>query len=193
MQLIREEILGAAAAFGKTAADIVYGEGPHGARVMLVGEAPGAEETRLLRPFVGKAGKNLDEFLQALALLRSDIYITNVVKFRPYKVSAKGRLSNRPPAKEEIACMLPYLLREIETIAPHMVVTLGNVPLKSLTGDNRIVIGACHAHCMPALALKHAYTLFPLYHPASLIYNHSLRAVYEQDIEHLKQVLFSIS
>ena len=62
MQQIRDDMLCAAAAFGKTAADMVYGEGPMGARIMLVGEAPGAEETRLLRPFVGKAGKNLDEF-----------------------------------------------------------------------------------------------------------------------------------
>ena len=171
---------------------MVYGEGPLGAAVMLVGEAPGAEETRLSRPFVGKAGKNLNEFLQALSLSRSDIYITNVVKFRPYKVSAKGTLSNRPPAKEEIACMLPHLLREIEAIAPRVVVTLGNVPLKSLTGDNRIVIGSCHAQCLPANALAHSYTLFPLYHPASLIYNHALKTVYWQDIERLGQHLSSL-
>ena len=193
MHKIREDILGAAAVFGKTSADIVYGEGPQGARVMLVGEAPGAEETRLLRPFVGKAGKNLDEFLEVLSLSRNDIYITNVVKFRPFKVSEKGRLSNRPPAKEEIACMLPYLLREIEAVAPRVVVTLGNVPLKSLTRDSRIVIGACHAQCIPAAALTHEYTLFPLYHPASLIYNHALKTVYQQDVECLKSYLFAVT
>lgn len=193
MRSIHEDMLRAAAAFKKTAADMVFGEGPSGARVMLVGEAPGAEETRALRPFVGKAGKNLDEFLQVLALSRSDIYITNVVKFRPYKVSAKGTLSNRPPAKEEIACMLPYLLREIEAVGPRVVVTLGNVPLKSLTGDSRIVIGACHAQCMAAAAREHAYTLFPLYHPASVIYNPALKSVYLQDLQRLKQYLASMS
>lgn len=189
MQQIRDDMLCAAAAFGKTAADMVYGEGPMGARIMLVGEAPGAEETRLLRPFVGKAGKNLDEFLYALKLERSEIYITNVVKFRPYKVSAKGMLSNRPPAKEEIACMLPHLLREIEAAAPEVVVTLGNVPLKSLLGDSRAVIGACHAKPMSASALSHAYTLFPLYHPASVIYNQALKPVYQQDLQQLEQYL----
>lgn len=193
MQSIRDDMLRAAAAFGKTTADMVYGEGPPGARVMLVGEAPGAEETRLSRPFVGKAGRNLNEFLEALSLSRGDIYITNVVKFRPYKVSSKGRFSNRPPAKEEIACMLPHLFREIETIAPRVVVTLGNVPLKSLTGDSRMVIGACHAQCIPAAALAHSYMLFPLYHPASLIYNAALKTVYWQDIERLGQYLSSLS
>ncbi len=192
MQSIRDDIVRAGAVFGRTALDMVFGEGPNGARVMLVGEAPGAEETRLSRPFIGKAGKNLDAFLQALMLSRVDIYITNVVKFRPYKVSAKGSLSNRPPAKEEISCMLPCLLREIETVAPRVVVTLGNVPLKSLTGDNRIVIGSCHAQCIPARALTHEYTLFPLYHPASLIYNPAIKPVYWQDIECLKQYLLDM-
>jgi uracil-DNA glycosylase family 4 len=189
MQQIRDDMLCAAAAFGKTAADMVYGEGPAGARILLVGEAPGAEETRLSRPFVGKAGKNLDEFLRALGLKREDIYITNVVKFRPYKVSTKGTLSNRPPAKEEIRCMLPHLLREIEAAAPQVVVTLGNVPLKSLLGDSRAVIGACHAQPMTAAALAHVYTLFPLYHPASIIYNQALKSVYEQDLQRLGRYL----
>ena len=67
--------------------------------LMLIGEAPGAEETRLSRPFVGRAGQNLNDFLSAISLKRADIYITNVVKFRPYKTSAKGTLSNRPPDK----------------------------------------------------------------------------------------------
>ncbi len=193
MQAILDDMLRAVQPFGKTAADMVFGEGPQGARVMLVGEAPGAEEIRLSRPFVGKAGKNLDEFLKALSLTRSEIYISNVVKFRPYQVSARGTLSNRPPKKEEIACMLPHLLREIEAVAPKVVVTLGNVPLKSLTGDSRIVIGTCHAQCMRARARTHDYTLFPLYHPASIIYNPALKAVYAKDLEHLKLFLDTIS
>ena len=193
MQKIYDDMLSAAAAFGKTPADMVYGEGPRASRVMLVGEAPGAEETRLSRPFVGRAGKNLDEFLQALSVSRGDIYITNVVKFRPYNISAKGSLSNRPPTREEIACMLPHLLREIEAVTPNIVVTLGNVPLKSLTGDKRIVIGACHAQCIPATALSHAYTLFPLYHPASVIYNPALGAVYAQDLQRLREYLTPIT
>lgn len=188
LDILFDEMLSAAAALGKTKSDMVYGEGPSGAPVMLIGEAPGAEETRLLRPFVGRAGKNLDEFLAAVSLQRSDIYITNVVKFRPFKTSARGTLSNRPPEKEEIACMKPLLLREIEAVGPRVVVTLGNVPLKCLTGITA-TIGVHHAAPMSAAALSHNFILFPLYHPASIIYNPSLRFVYDQDLIKLRQLL----
>ena len=88
---------------------MVYGEGNENAAVLLVGEAPGAEETRLSRPFVGKAGRNLDEFLFVLGLRRQDIYITNVVKFRPIKISEKGTLSNRPPQTEELTASYNFV------------------------------------------------------------------------------------
>lgn len=191
LEHINADILAAARVFGKTESDMVYGEGNENAAVMLVGEAPGAEETRLLRPFVGKAGKNLDEFLFVLALRRKDIYITNVVKFRPYKISDKGTLSNRAPEKEELAAMLPHLQREIEAVAPRVVVTLGNVPLKSLHSINA-TIGTCHAAPVAAHALSHKFLLFPLYHPASIIYNRALKSVYDEDLKKLKAFLSAI-
>lgn len=181
----------AAMAFNKTQDDLVFGDGDHDARVMLIGEAPGAEETRLHRPFVGQAGKNLDEFLLALSLSRDEIYITNVVKFRPYKISPKGTLSNRPPKSGEIESMLPCLMREIEEIRPVVVVTLGNVPLKCVLGKSA-VIGSCHACATRALALSHSFTLFPLYHPASIIYNRALKEVYAEDLVKLKDHLASL-
>ncbi len=191
LESIYADVLRAASAFNKTESDLVYGEGDESAAVMLVGEAPGAEETRLLRPFVGKAGKNLDEFLFALMLHRQDIYITNVVKFRPYKQSEKGTLSNRAPEKQELAVMTPLLLREIEAIAPRVVVTLGNVPLKALHGSNA-TIGDCHAVPAAAHALSHRFMLFPLYHPASIIYNRALKAVYDEDLKKLRGFLDAI-
>ena len=186
LEVIYEGMSSAAAEFGKTQADMVYGEGNPKARIVLVGEAPGAEETRLKRPFVGKAGKNLDEFLDVLGCKREDIYITNVVKFRPFKVSEMGRLSNRPPTKDEIACMLPALMREIEAVAPKVVVTLGNVPLRAVSGQSCVTIGACHAQPMNAKARSREFVLFPLYHPASIIYNRALAAVYDDDLQVLK-------
>jgi len=186
--MLRNEMLAAAQAFGKTGRDMVYGEGPAGAALCLVGEAPGAEETRLSRPFVGKAGKNLDEFLAAIRLNRPDIYITNAVKFRPLRVSSKGTVSNRPPDRAELACMQPLLLRELEIVSPRMVVTLGNVPLKCLLGA-KAAIGAHHAVPVTASALSHTFTLFPLYHPASVIYNPALKSVYAQDLVKLRRLL----
>ena len=92
---------------------LVHGEGAPEARVMLVGEAPGEQETLQGRPFVGKAGKNLNEFLELAGLRREELYVTNAVKFRPTKLSAAGRIVNRPPTREEVQLFLPWLRREI--------------------------------------------------------------------------------
>jgi len=101
---------------------LVHGEGRTGARVMLVGEAPGEQETLQGRPFVGKAGKNLDEFLEIAGLDRAELYVSNVVKFRPTRISDAGRVVNRAPTREEMNLFLPWLRREIEMVAPQAVV-----------------------------------------------------------------------
>ena len=159
---------------------LVHGEGDIGARVMLVGEAPGEQETLQGRPFVGKAGKNLNEFLELAGLERGELYVTNAVKFRPTKRSAAGRTVNRPPTREEVSLFLPWLRREIELVAPEVIVTLGNVPLRALTGL-KAVIGDVHGTLQEADGLR----LYPMYHPASLIYNPGLREVYAEDIRRL--------
>jgi len=168
----------------------VFGEGDPASPLMMVGEAPGAEETRLRRPFVGKAGKNLDEFLQVVNLKREDLYITNVVKFRPTKTHERtGSLSNRPPTKEEILICMRFLWREIETVQPSVIVTLGNTPLQALLEDPKATIGTLHGQEIPGQHGDARYILFPLYHPASLIYNRSLAPVYRQDLEKLRRFL----
>jgi uracil-DNA glycosylase len=193
LKKIFDEAAQAAAFFGRAKDEMVFGEGDTDAQIMLIGEAPGAEEVKLSRPFVGKAGKNLDEFLSFLGLERSEIYIANVIKFRPYKVSAKGRLSNRPPTPKETEHMSPFLLKEVEAVAPKVVVTLGNVALKCIIQDKKAVIGSYHAAQIPACALSHSFTLFPLYHPASIIYNQSLKEQYNKDLMLLKEYLGSLS
>ena len=172
---------------------LVFGEGKTDRpSVMLIGEAPGEQETLQGRPFVGKAGKNLDGFLSVLEMNREDIYISNVVKIRPTKVSDKGRTSNRPPNKEELALFTPYLMEEILRVQPGMIVTLGNVALKALCGP-KAVIGDMHGQ-VTEVTVQHekqeaAFRLFPLYHPASIIYNRSLQDVYARDLQVLKTVL----
>ena len=165
---------------------LVFGEGPKRPKLMLIGEAPGEQETLQGRPFVGKAGKNLDHFLKLAQLERDEIYISNAVKFRPTKVGRTGRISNRPPTKDEIALFRPWLIREIQEIAPRMIATLGNVPLGAVTGK-RITIGEVHGSVIPAGETN--LDLFALYHPASLIYNRSLEDVYEQDVRLLAEIL----
>ena len=163
---------------------LVHGEGSLKPRLMLIGEAPGEQETLQRRPFVGKAGKNLDEFLELAGIDRSQLYVSNTVKFRPTKISAAGRTVNRPPTKEEIKLFLPWLKREIETVQPEIVVTLGNVPLKALTSP-ATTIGDVHGSFVETDGVK----IYPMYHPASMIYNPSLREVYAADIRRLSLYL----
>ena len=162
---------------------LVFGEGPKKPRLMLIGEAPGEQETLMGRPFVGKAGRNLDHFLELAGMRREDIYISNAVKIRPTKTGRTGRVSNRPPTKEEIALFRPWLLREIDLVAPQVIATLGNTPLFAVTGDRRLTIGEVHGRAMEAG--ETGRMLFALYHPASLIYNRSLEPVYERDVRAL--------
>ena len=164
---------------------VVFGTGPAHPSVMLVGEAPGAKEVEEGRPFAGAAGKNLDEFLAATGLTRETLYISNVVKIRPCEQGPTGRLRNRPPNKEEIAFFLPWLEKEILLLAPKLLVTLGNTPLKALYRADSTV-GACHGQMLKSPL---GFPLFSLYHPASVIYNRSLAAVYRADMEHLAQII----
>ncbi len=130
--------------------------------------------------------QNLNEFLEIVGLERENLYISNVVKLRPFKLSPKtNKPVNRPPNKEELNFFVPYLHREIEIVKPELVVTLGNFALKNTALDNKIVIGDCHGQLMNVNNIK----LFPLYHPASVIYNRSLRDVYISDLHILKELL----
>lgn len=159
---------------------LVFGEGPIGAKVLLVGEAPGEQESLQGRPFVGRAGKNLDHFLEVAGLSRRELYVTNLVKFRPTKISPAGRLVNRTPTQEEIRLFQPWLLREIAMIRPECVVTLGNVPLRALVG-NECVIGAAHGRFLRVEVGR----VYAMYHPASVLYNPALRQTYQEDLERL--------
>lgn len=178
------------AAHGQTpfaAKKLVFGEGKAAPRLMMIGEAPGGDEEKQGRPFVGKAGKNLSAFLERVGLEREEIYISNVVKMRPTKESPKtGKAVNRPPSGEEIAFFLPFLQEEIGIISPEVIVTLGNVPLKAVTGEKSAVIGDYHGRPLPQPSGR---TLFALYHPAAVIYNRALQAVYDEDLQALRQFL----
>ncbi|MGI6706801.1 MAG: uracil-DNA glycosylase [Clostridia bacterium] len=172
--------------------EIVFGEGNLNARIVLVGEAPGEQESIHGRPFVGQAGKNLKDFLDILQLKRESLYITNAVKFRPYKVNPEsGRKTNRPPNREELELSCPWLLKELDLVDPEIVVTLGNIALRTMTGDGRKNIGSVHGRPLEVELpdAERKYLLFPLYHPASIIYRKSLRTTYMEDLKKLKAYL----
>jgi DNA polymerase len=156
----------------ETATRMVPGEGSPEAEVMFVGEAPGANEDKLGRPFVGRAGMLLEELLAEAGLAREDVWITNVVKARPPK--------NRDPKAGEVAHCMPWLEAEVELIAPRVIVPLGRHALKHFAPDAKI------AEVHGQLLGEH---LFPLYHPAAAMYNQALRETLFSDARALGATL----
>ncbi|CAN5900479.1 uracil-DNA glycosylase [soil metagenome] len=140
--------------------NVVFGEGPPDAKLMIVGEAPGEDEDTQGRPFVGRSGQLLDRILDSVSLHRDDIYVTNMVKYRPP--------GNRNPTPQEITISEPLLLEQIKLIQPQIIATLGNVPtqyfIKSKDG-----ITKTHGNWYD----WHGVKVFPLYHPAYLLRNPS--------------------
>lgn len=164
---------------------MVFGSGNENAKLMLIGEAPGAKEIELKKPFVGQAGKNLDVFIKTLDIKRENIYITNTVKIRPYRINKKtGKKVNRPPNKEELKTYSKILHQEIDIIEPEIIITLGNYALKTLNEGPEITIGEVHGQ--PLYKKNASYILFPLYHPAAIIYNQKLKKTYMEDLLELK-------
>ena len=118
---------------------LVFGDGNVDSRIVLVGEAPGRTEVEQGKPFVGQAGKNLEEFITILGIVREDLYITNVVKFRPIRFNPdSGQESNRTPTKEEIRISTDFIEQELSAIKPRLVVSLGNIALRCILKDDKV-------------------------------------------------------
>ena len=154
---------------------VVFGEGDPRARVMFIGEGPGADEDRTGRPFVGQAGKLLDRMIFAMGFERADVYIANVVKCRPP--------GNRDPKEDEVASCAPYLDRQIELIQPGVLVALGKPASHRLTGTTKPT-GAMRGRWSSYRGIP----LMPIFHPAYLLRNpkakrevwHDLKMVIER-------------
>ncbi len=145
----------------ETRTNPVFGEGNPHARVMLVGEAPGEVEDKTGRPFVGPAGKKLDEVLASVGITRDDVFITNVVKCRPP--------GNRVPTKKEMEACYPYLEAQIALINPGLIVTLGNTPTQWLVPS----AGGITKVRGTFLPWRGGIEIFPMFHPSYLLRNPS--------------------
>ena len=157
-------------------ANVVFGEGDPEARVLIVGEAPGKNEDLQGRPFVGAAGKLLDDLLAVAGLAREDVFIANVLKCRPP--------GNRDPRPEEIELCTPYLREQTRTIDPEVIVTLGNFSTKFIL-KTEVGITRLHGHVQQAGRFK----VFPIYHPAAALYDPTKRAALEDDFATLGELL----
>jgi len=157
------------------ALNLVPGEGPDDAELMVVGEAPGRFEDEQGRPFVGRAGQLLDELLAEAGLARGDVFITNVVKARPP--------GNRDPTKAEVAHWMPVLEAQLALVAPRLIVPLGRHALAHFAPGAKI--GEVHGRAVS----EHGRELFPLYHPAAALRSTKLREALFADARALGALL----
>jgi uracil-DNA glycosylase family 4 len=163
----------------------VVGEGDPDARILFVGEAPGAEEAKAGRPFVGPAGDVLDELLRSVGLDREEVYITSVLKDRPP--------GNRDPRAEEIRVYRPFLSRQIAIIQPEVIATLGRFALQVILDELGMSqrgqgLGELHGKALEAQAEYGALVVVPLYHPAAVFYNPDLQDTLQEDFHSLSEL-----
>jgi DNA polymerase len=162
-----------------TATQLVFGAGNPDTEIVFIGEAPGKNEDLQGEPFVGAAGKFLNEMLASIGLERKDIYITNIVKYRPPE--------NRDPTPEEIADFIPYLKRQLAVIKPKLVVFLGRHSMNVFLPELRI----SQAHGKPVR--KGGQVYLPLFHPAAALYNGGMRETLMADFSLIPTILKKIS
>ena len=171
----------------KQATQLVFGDGNINAQIVFIGEAPGKQEDLQGKPFVGASGKFLDEMLASVNMNRSDVYITNIVKYRPP--------NNRDPRPEEKKEFLKYLQAQLEVISPKLVVTLGRHSTNCFLPDS--VISQDHGH---PKRVKLAFSssvletvILPLYHPAAALYNGGMRQTLLDDFANVPIILSKIT
>lgn len=167
LNALRDEIIATdvCAHLRETATQLVMGDGNSDADIVFIGEAPGKAEDEQGLPFVGASGKFLNEMLSAAGMQRSDVYITNIVKYRPP--------NNRDPEPEEKRAFWPYLMRQLEIINPRVVITLGRHSGACFIPD--LHISRDHGQARRVKFHEHEFLVIPLYHPAAALYNGSMR------------------
>jgi len=159
----------------RTAKNAVPGEGSAEAEIMFIGEGPGLTEDEQGRPFVGAAGKFLEELLASIGLGRDDVFIGNVIKHRPP--------GNRDPLPDEIEACWPWMQAQIDAIRPKVICTLGRYSMARFLPNAKI--SSAHGQVKKV----GGYVILPLYHPAAALYQGSLRATLEEDFKKIPLVL----
>jgi len=161
------------------AIQLVMGDGNLNADIVFIGEAPGKKEDEQGIPFIGAAGKFLNVMLEEAGMVRSDVYITNIVKYRPP--------NNRDPSPDEKAAFWPYLLRQLQIINPKVVITLGRHSMEYFLPGAKI--GEVHGQPKRISFGDHKIVIMPLFHPAAALYNGSLRQTLIDDFSKVPTVI----
>ncbi|MDO8664915.1 MAG: uracil-DNA glycosylase [Candidatus Liptonbacteria bacterium] len=155
--------------------NLVFGEGNPDCEVMFIGEAPGVNEDRLKRPFVGRGGQLLDDCIKSIGWKREDVYITNIVKRRPPE--------NRDPLPEEIEAYKPYLTRQIEVIDPKVIVCLGRFAMNYFLPEAKI--SRDHGRVLKI----DGRIIFPVYHPAAALRSTGMLNTLREDFKKMPSVV----
>lgn len=161
------------------ATQLVFGEGDPDSKIYFLGEAPGFHEDRLGRPFVGQAGKLLEDLIKSIGLTREQVYISNIVRFRPP--------DNRDPLPEEIEAFRHYVDQEIAIIDPPIIVTLGRFSMNKFLPDTKI--SQVHGRIFEKTINGHPVQILPMYHPAAALRAGAVMELLKQDFGKIKQVL----
>ncbi|MEI7539381.1 MAG: uracil-DNA glycosylase [Candidatus Saccharibacteria bacterium] len=163
----------------REAKNLVMGDGNINTDIILIGEAPGKNEDEQGLPFVGAAGKFLSQMLMDAGIARSDVYITNIVKYRPP--------NNRDPLPEEKAAFWPYLVRQLDVIQPKIVVTLGRHSMEYFLPEQKISM--IHGQPKRITFGDTKIVVVPLYHPAAALYNGGMRTTLIEDFMKLPKII----
>lgn len=166
----------------KTAKNLVMGDGNPDADVVFIGEAPGKNEDEQGLPFVGAAGKFLNEMLEAIGMSRNDVYITNIVKYRPP--------NNRDPLPDEKKAFWPHLVRQLNIIMPKLVVTLGRHSMEYFLPNQKISM--VHGQPKRIQFGDRKQVVMPLFHPAAALYNGGLRQTLIDDFANIPVIINKI-
>jgi DNA polymerase len=181
---LKSSILGANICIdlAEQATQLVLGDGNPDADIVFIGEAPGKNEDEQGKPFVGAAGKFLNEMLESIDLKREDVYITNIVKYRPP--------NNRDPLPEEKKAFWPYLLKQLQIIEPKIVITLGRHSMEYFLPE--MYISQIHGQPKRIKFGEKKIVILPLYHPAAALYNGSMRETLLEDFSAIPSILKQI-
>jgi DNA polymerase len=163
----------------KGATQLVFGDGNPHSEIVFIGEAPGKNEDLQGKPFVGAAGKFLEDMLKEIGMKRTDVYITNIVKYRPP--------NNRDPLPQEKRAFWPYLVSEINALQPKIIVTLGRHSMEYFLPNCRI----SQEHGKPKRVTLNGnkVVILPLFHPAAALYNNSMRQTLIEDFSKIPEII----
>jgi uracil-DNA glycosylase len=191
LEALRTKMQAANLHLKKTAHHLVFGHGSDHAAILFVGEAPGKNEDLQGLPFVGSAGKVLNQMLESIKLERDDVYITSILKYRPP--------NNRNPSLKEIISHTPYLIDQIRIIQPKVIVPLGNFATRFILGGMDVkkmgevpAISLIHGKIKEAEFEGHCYKVIPLYHPAAVLYQATLKKTLLKDFKVLGKLIKTI-